>query len=326
MTADGYLKATLNIFDNQENTLLLQATIEDVFRAVQSGSADQGVVPFENSTNGAVIFTLDLLVDVNHLFSDIEVCAETYIHVHHQLLGRLTEHKNRDHASLPPLDQQTSIEVSSQDQPWSDLASPLGHITKIYSHPQVWGQCKRFLSRYLKSVERFDMSSTSKAAETVAQDASGHSAAISSSTAACLYNLQCLARDIEDSRENCTRFLVLRRGESSVFSNAGRDFKYTEVNDEDGIRSYKSLISLSVGHESPGSLADCLAVFKSHSLNLTSINSRPGREQNWQYVFLVEIKGKKLEDGKGAVNAAFRELDGVAIKWRWLGSWKSALE
>ena len=326
MTADGQFKATLKIFNEQENNILQQPTIEDVFHAVQSGSADQGVVPFENSTNGAVIFTLDLLIDEKHQFPDITVCAETYIHVHHQLLGRLTESKNKDRASFPPLDQQTSFEVSSQDQPWSDLASPLGHINKIYSHPQVWGQCKEFLSKHLKGVERFDVSSTSKAAEIAAQDASGRSAAISSSAATRVYDLQFLAKDIEDSRENYTRFLVLKRREPSMPRNTEEELKNTEADDEDGIRSHKSLIALSIGHESPGSLADCLAVFKSHNLNLTSINSRPGRERNWQYVFLVEIKGKRLEDGRGAVNAAFRELDGVALDWRWLGSWNNALE
>ena len=314
------------MFKEQENQLSPHVTIEDVFRAVQSGSADRGVVPLENSTNGAVVYTLDLLADAEHQFSNITVCAETYIRVHHCLIGHMTANENVEDVSRRPSQQLPDTNVSSQDQPWSELASPLGHIAKVYSHPQVWGQCEQFLSRHLKGVERIDTSSTSKAAEIAAQDAGGHSAAISSSAAADLHNLQYLARNIEDSRDNCTRFFVLKKANASPSSSSGKPASQGGDSDEDGLRSHKSLVSLSVGHENPGSLADCLSVFKSHNLNLTSINARPSRKKNWQYVFLVEIKGRRLESGDGAVNAALCELDRVAMSKRWLGSWENGLE
>ena len=190
----------------------------------------------------------------------------------------------------------------------------------------MWGQCQRFLSKHLRGAERFDASSTSRAAELAAQDATGHSAAISSSMAADEHRLQCLARNIEDTRDNTTRFFVLKRVDPSLSSGSAEPTDQGGDGDEDGMRSHKSLVSLSVGHEHPGSLADCLAVFKSHDLSLTSINARPSRMKNWQYVFLVEIKGRRIGEGIGAVNAALCELDNVATNKRWLGSWENGLE
>ena len=326
LKAHRLCQAAASKFDENEHQLSPQTTIEDVFRAVQSGSADRGVVPFENSTNGAVIFTLDLLADVERQLPDITVCAEIYIRVHHCLVGFLTSRENVEDPSRPLAHQQPDTNVTSQDQPWAELASPLGHVKKLYSHPQVWGQCQRFLSKHLRGAERFDASSTSRAAELAAQDATGHSAAISSSMAADEHRLQCLAQNIEDTRDNTTRFFVLKKVDPSPSSGSAEPTDQGGDGDEDGMRSHKSLVSLSVGHEHPGSLADCLAVFKSHDLSLTSINARPSRMKNWQYVFLVEIKGRRLGEGIGAVNAALCELDNVATNKRWLGSWENGLE
>jgi len=81
-----------------------------------------------------------------------------------------------------------------------------------------------------------------------------------------------------------------------------------------------------VEHGEPGALADCLSVFKEHGLNLSSINTRPSGEAPWHYVFLVEVMGRKLANGKGgAVNGALHDLERVAKTCRWLGSWENAL-
>ena len=95
--------------------------------------AARGVVPFENSTNGSVVFTLDLLCDRLRAHPRVHVTAETYLDVHHCLLARA-------------------------DQNIKD-------ITRLYSHPQAFGQCELWLKSTLKGVERVDVSSTSRAAQ-----------------------------------------------------------------------------------------------------------------------------------------------------------------
>jgi len=191
-------------------------------------------------------------------------------------------------------------------------------IKKLYSHPQAWGQCKLFLSTYLKGTERQDVSSTSKAAELVAQDTTGTSAAISSRIAADLNNIDVLAEGIEDNEGNSTRFFIIRR-QQDVPSPAAEDEQAEMAN-------YKTLVSFTVEHGEPGALADCLAVFKKYSLNLTSCNTRPSGEAPWHYIFFVEFMGRKRADGEGgAVNEAMQDLTRVAKGWRWLGSWENAL-
>ena len=278
-------------------------------------------MPFENSSNGPVIFTLDLFADANGRYPDISVCGEVYLAVHHCLLGRAS----------PSSESQSPTEHPSSTQ--SQVKNNLHHLRKLYSHPQAWGQCKRFLAStpHLKSLERQDVSSTSRAAELVAQDTSGTSAAISSRIAADLNHLDVLAEGIEDNAGNSTRFFVIRRrrrqeeeeedvpAPSSSSSSSSSSLSLEE--EESG--EYKTLVSVTVEHGEPGALADCLAVFKKHRLNLTSTNARPSGETPWHYIFLIEFMGRKR--GNGAVSDALRELEKAAKSVRWLGSWKNKL-
>ncbi|OWY55216.1 PDT-like protein [Alternaria alternata] len=286
-------QAALDAFPPSTNQVSLtpEITIEDVFSAVQSGTAYRGVVPFENSSNGSVVFTLDLFADLNNKYPDILVCGEAYVHVKHCLLGYSSNPTTPDYSN----------------------------IKKLYSHPQAWGQCKNFLTRYLKTAERHDVSSTSKAAEIASKDKNGESAALSSFIAAELFGLNVLAKEINDEKGNSTRFFVIRK----------KDDKTTSTNSTAKTSSnrdnWKSLITFTIEHSNPGALANCLTVFSSHGINLTSINTRPSGVRNWHYVFFVEFKGRKTEDGQGEVNAALRELDQVCRGWRWLGSWENRL-
>lgn len=139
------------------------------------------MVPYENSTNGQVVFTFDLLrdwfvtLDKNASFS---VVAEEYVAIHHYILSNCED---------------------------------LSKVETLYSHPQVWGQVSKFLSTgpLSKTVRRVDTSSTAKAAELVKSDATNLSACISSEMSAKLYDLPIRGSSIEDVLENTTRFLVL---------------------------------------------------------------------------------------------------------------------
>lgn len=216
--------------------------------------------------------------------------------------------------------------------PLKPTARPVGdlsRIRKLYSHPQAWGQCKVFLNTYLKGVERQDVSSTSRAAQLVAGDESGESAAVSSVIAAQIHGLDLLAKGIEDRGDNTTRFLVLKKAETdspAAPTSASRSETKGDDRSKETPSDWKTLVSFTVDHANPGSLAHSLAVFEKYGLNLTSINTRPSGVENWNYIFFVELKGKKEDDtDDGPVNKALRDLDGVCRAWRWLGSWENRL-
>lgn len=193
----------------------------EAFAAVQQQTADYAVIPCENSTNGSVVQTLDLLADRNGLYNDVKVCSEYYLTVHHCLLV----HKG----SFP-----------------SGWAGYDGSITKLYTHPQAWGQCDTFLSRYFKGVERQDVSSTSKAAEIVSKETAERGAAIASRFAAEHHGVDVLQENIEDRADNTTRFLILRnvlaeRTAQLAVEQAATNFA----------ASHKTLISFTINHSSP---------------------------------------------------------------------------
>jgi prephenate dehydratase len=299
-------------------TTLTAYSALDVFFAVEDSSVSYGIVPFENSTNGSVLNTLDLLIDREKKTGNVLVCGEAYLPIHHCLLG---------HASRAPCIQSPPLEATSHGQPNSKTRrsrplTDLSHITRILSHPQAFGQCDAFLSTYLKGVECQEVSSTSKAAEMAAADASGKSAAISSTLAAGIYGPDILADGIQDRDDNTTRFFLLHRGNIS-----GELFNRPKPV-AGGMKEvkWKTMVAFRVNHQASGALAAALLSFKPYNLNLTSINSRPSRLRPWHYIFLVEFQGKRELDGTGPVNHALEELSRSTGGWRWLGSWIDQME
>lgn len=285
----------------------------DVFLAVQNSNVSYGVVPFENSSNGSVLYTLDLLIDREDRVGDVLVCGEAFLPVHHCLLGHAVP-LARDEAIASVND------VSATSDPKCPLTD-LSRIKRVLSHHQAFGQCEKFLSTYLKGIERQEVSSTSKAAEMVAGDTSGTSVAISSSLAAGMNRLDFLADEIQDEKDNTTRFFILRKGRKT-----GKPIIFQKhVAPEPRDLRWKTMVSFGIDHRLSGALADALFVFKTFDLNFTSINSRPSRIRPWHYIFLVEFEGKREEDGTGSVNGALRELDKRTLGWRWLGSWVNQL-
>lgn len=145
------------------------ASIDEVFRKVESGEASYGVVPVENSTEGAIGRTLDLLLQ-----SPLRLCGEVQLAVHQCLL--------------------------SQDK---DLAK----IKRVYSHPQSLGQCQDWLNTHLPHAERVSVASNAEAASLAAKEK--HSAAIAGKQAAERFGVEIQADNIEDDPRNTTRFLVI---------------------------------------------------------------------------------------------------------------------
>ena len=310
-------QASLNAFQHNQNqsestststspSFVPQPSFAEIFTAVQSSSLSPqhpsrpnahpvetsatatttyGVVPFENSSNGSVVQLLDLLADHEDTYPDVTVCGEYYLPVHHCLLVQprtplASKQRPPNHDSHTP---NTHINAT-KPPPTFDLS----RITQILTHPQVWGQCTSFLSHpTLKSAERIDVGSTSLAAKKVAAQQQqqpygekGVTAAIASSLAAEVNGLEVVAENIEDRGDNTTRFFILRNGR------AGDGFKVG--NEDEGRSKQKSLLSFTIDHASPGSLADTLAVFGTYGFNLTSIYTRPSRLRPWHYIFFVE--------------------------------------
>jgi len=308
--------------------LIPSPTIQSVFAAVQSGTADSGVVPFENSTNGSVVATLDLFADHQQTNPDVRVCGEVFVAVKHCLVGRYAH--QRTHSS------RSASLTLSRKRTWD--ANGAGAITTLYSHPQAWTQCTPFLTATLPHAERIDTSSTSKAAEIVAADATGASAAISSAQAAEAFGLDVLGPSIETVTGNTTRFLVIYRAGAAAEGVVRRPMtgKVGGVrNGEAADENHKCLVLLTIKHDDPGALARALAVFGRHGVNLTSINARPSLEHPWHYLFFVEFRGYYCPgDGKSSekeeerrkdsgVYLAMRELEGSVETWKWCGCWKA---
>ncbi|MDE2599821.1 MAG: prephenate dehydratase [Rhodocyclaceae bacterium] len=144
-------------------------SIDDVFRAVESANVDYGVIPVENSTEGAVGRSLDLLLN-----STLKICGEVHLPIHHNLMGK---------------------------------SAAIAEIKAVYAHAQSLGQCHEWLNRNLPNVPRIAVASNAEAARIVAGEPG--SAAIAGESAARLYELNILAANIEDSPDNTTRFLIL---------------------------------------------------------------------------------------------------------------------
>jgi prephenate dehydratase len=279
--------------------LFPRLSFADAFAAVQQGEADYAIIPIENSTNGSVVQNLDLLADRYGLYEDVTVCGEHYLTVHHCLLVR-----------------------KGLSQP--DIRS----ITKLYTHPQAWGQCENFLAKFLKGVERQDVSSTSKAAEMVSLETGERSGAIASRFAADYHGLDVLSENIEDKADNTTRFLVLRNTKSERTARLPFDAvkaRSTELEPRLTPSAEKTLISFRIRQDVPGALADALLVFKDFGMNLTSINTRPSQRRAWEYVFFVECQQLPTAQNSQGVTKILDKLQQATEGCRHLGTWKDRL-
>jgi chorismate mutase/prephenate dehydratase len=238
------------------------ASIDEVFRRVETRDVGYAVVPVENSTEGAVGRTLDLL-----LSTSARVCGEVLLPIHQCLMS-----KSRT---------TTGIRV-------------------VYSHTQSLAQCQQWLARHLPQAEKIPVVSNAEAARLAARERAA--AAIASKTAAELYGLQVLARNIEDEPKNTTRFLVIGENDAAP---SGTD---------------KTSLILSTRNV-PGAMHDLLTPLEANKVSMTKLESRPARTGLWEYVFYVDIEGH-AQDAK--VSRALAGLEAKATLFKNLGSYPAA--
>src|SRR6201987_2901885 len=235
-----------------------QPNIGDVFDQITRRQADYGVVPIENSVEGAVNHTLDVFTD-----SELKICAQILLRIENNLLSN----------------------------------EPKEKITKIYSHPQVFGQCRKWLQANAHDMEWVEVSSTTKAAELAATQDGG--AALAGAMAAEGYGFQNLEKSIQDSPNNTTRFLVISH---ATCPPTGRD---------------KTSLMFCV-QDRVGALYSAIKPFHRLKLSMSKIESRPSKRKNWEYFFFVDIEGHSDDD---LVKNALRELEKHCTFVKILGSY-----
>jgi chorismate mutase/prephenate dehydratase len=238
--------------------------IDEVFREVEAGAVHYGVVPVENSTEGVVTHTLDSFID-----SNINICGEVVLRIHHNLLVS---------------------DVTNVDK-----------ISRIYSHPQSLAQCRKWLDLHYPSAERVPVSSNAEAALRIKGEWS--SAAIAGMTAAKLYGLHAIEKNIEDAPDNSTRFLVI--GTQTVPA-CGQD---------------KTSLVISARNK-PGALHYILEPFHRLGVDLTRLQSRPSRSSVWNYIFFIDIQGHQDDEN---VAAALMEVANASAELKVLGSYPTGV-
>ncbi len=168
-------------------------TIAEVFHQVESGTAEFGVVPIENSTEGTVNHTLDMF-----LTSPLKICGEIELRVRQHLLGKMQS---------------------------------LEEVERVYTHPQSIAQCRAWLKEYLPNAEQIPVASNARAAR-LASDEAG-AAAIAGDAAAEVYSLNKLVSNIEDQPDNTTRFLVIGHSSFPASGNDRTSLLLSTVDTED---------------------------------------------------------------------------------------------
>lgn len=235
--------------------------IAGVFDEIVRGHIDLGLVPIENSAIGGIGETLDAF-----LKSPVQICAEVLINIHHHLLANCAPEE----------------------------------IRVIYSKPEVFNQCRKFLAVQLREAQRVPVASSSKAAELAASEKGA--AAIASELAGEIYGLKTLFANIEDNPSNMTRFLVIGKHSAGP---TGDD---------------KTALMFTTAHKA-GALAEVLDVFRDYGLNLTHIDKRPSQRVNWEYYFFVDFLGHQSEPH---VQKAIEEARKHCLQLTILGSFPRA--
>jgi prephenate dehydratase len=238
-------------------------SFDEVFTKVKNNNVDYGVVPIENSIEGSVNRTYDLFLDYN-----LKVCGEIINRISHCLIA----HKG----------------------------STIKQINTVYSHPQALAQCRKFLEQNeLQTISTFD---TAGSVKMIKEQKLTNSAAIASERAAQIYGMTILLKEIEDIKNNSTRFFVLDKQDSPY--------------------SGKDKTSIIFGTKSiPGALYKILGDFADQRINLTKIESRPTKQTPWEYHFYLDFEGHRIEPH---CQKALTSIKDKTLFIKILGSYKAA--
>lgn len=233
---------------NAESLVVPFPLSADVFAALCNGEVDAAAIPIENSLAGSVLEHFDLLLQ-----HDVRVEQETLLRIRHNLIA------------LP--------------------GTEIPEVDRVFSHPVALAQCRQYLAAHPR-MEAFAFYDTAGSVKQLVELRDRHAAAIASASAAAYYGANILEANIEDNKENFTRFFLVRRTE--------------EVRP----RPDSNKISLAFSVENrPGSLVAALADLSAQGVNLTKIESRPVHGKPWEYIFYVDCQVHSIEEADRAVAA-----------------------
>ena len=255
-------------------------SIPEAVAALRERRVELALVPIENSLEGSINVTLDLLAEQA---GAVRIAAESVLGVRHCLIA--------------------AREI--------DLAS----IETVISHPQVPGQCTRFLHEELPRASIQAAASTAEAVRGVVAADDGVSAALGTALAAEIYGGVVLRDGVEDRDDNQTRFVWLARAEGEG------EALTPPLRDAGGGEPRSAIVFWGSGARHAGWLVRCLDEFATREINLHKIESRPRREQLGDYMFFLELAGDERDE---RVAAALDGLRGLCERVLVLGSYRTA--
>ena len=240
-------------------------TFKSVFEALESGDASAAVIPIENTLHGSVHENYDHLIDYGP-----RIAGETSLRICHNLI------------------------IFGQTK--------FSEVRYAYSHPVALNQCREFF-RKNDRVQPISYYDTAGSVKMLREKRLDNSAAIASAAAAELYGGRILRRNIEDNRQNFTRFFLLTKQQRVL---------------KDKRRPWKTSVAFSLAN-APGALFKAMACFALRDLSLTKIESRPLRDRPWEYLFYLDLLGSP-EDPK--VESALSNLQEMTLFFKILGSYQ----
>jgi len=264
------------------------ASIYDAVTAVREGEVAWSIVPIENSLEGSVSVTLDLLAGES---SGVGIVGEAQLRVRHALIA--------------------ATEV------------PLERIDTVITHPHVPGQCTRLLRGELAHARVLAASSTAEAVRTVVEGAQPGQAAIGTLLAARIYGGTVIRAGVEDREDNVTRFVWLAKAGDGGVAGEPAPLRASAPSggSSPGGEWKTSLVFWGAGAERPGWLVRCLDEFARKRINLTRIESRPRREGLGSYMFFADLAGRAQDAAVADALAALRtHCEAVRV----LGSYPAA--
>ncbi len=256
-------------------------TIYEAILALRRDEVELAIVPIENSLDGSLSVTLDLLADEQ---GGLQIVGEELLTVRHSLIAA------------------QRVE--------------LAEIDTLSTHPQVPGQCERFLRGELARARVLAASSTAEAVRATVEAGRRNEAALGTVLAAEIYGGVVLREGVQDRDDNETRFAWVAHGDG------GGAVAASVLRAEREREPWKtSLVFWGPGADSPGWLVRCLDEFSRRAINLTKIESRPKRERLGHYMFFVDLQGSARD---APVAQALEGLQEICEVVRVLGDYHAA--
>lgn len=229
-------------FFGEKNKFWGVKNFEEIFSVIKNKKANFGIIPIENSIAGSIYENYDFLIKYK-----IKVIGEIYLKIEHNLLG---------------------IKINNLNK-----TQRLKIINKVFSHYKALEQCSNFFKKY-KWMEKVSFEDTAGAAQFIKNSHNPSYGAIASRLSAKIYNLNIILKNIEDSKNNYTRFLII----------ANKNIKVKNPN--------KCSLVFYLKHK-PGSLYRALKTFAENKINLTKIESRPIINKPFEYLFYLDFEFSK---------------------------------